>query len=606
MYSRLLPPYPLFHVAAPEHAEVIFLTPELSQLKEGGVSRVSRVNALPRRPPGKFYFVHKVSRGLGGAPEDDCGRLWPLERPFPPARRPDGAPLSDFCALLFRPDVIFGDIDLGEHDLDDDSIGNRLLGITLPSGGWTDKHRFVGDVLQRFNPLAPPPSLLVWFRGKCHGGVRSKCRFSPERCEPSELANAQRHGGKVSRARHELSLAFNGTHGLRDSRFADVRIDWVGHMGECPGPGEQEVGPGIMKQAAAAEFKAASAEAAAALAAAAPVTTDGAAHGAVGEEEYFATMADAWFSFCPHGDQRWNLRFLELLSAGVGPVVVADGLGLPFSQLIEWDQVSVTLGEAVVDSRDPDAILAPLRAIAAGVDPAAVPASAPAAAASAAAATSSAPGANPGPAAAWPSRGAAHVAVVATAAEFGGGWDGAGSRLLRRRAALGVLVFDTYFADPSRRVAGLLASVGAARTEGVARAAARGAWEAAHAAEYPDLRPQPPAPQPPGPVAPAAAAAGTSLATFTASATTAAPDASSAAAIAAAAPPAPPAPPPLPLGQGRAAEASDHRVSVPAAAGVAAAVPGGSVEDAAAEMGRLEARLAELRAVRAGMAARAG
>ena len=36
-------------------------------------------------------------------------------------------------------------------------------------------------------------------------------------------------------------------------------------------------------------------------------------------------MLDCWFSFCAHGVERWNLRFLELLSAGTIPVVVADG-----------------------------------------------------------------------------------------------------------------------------------------------------------------------------------------------------------------------------------------------------------------------------------------
>jgi hypothetical protein len=57
------------------------------------------------------------------------------------------------------------------------------------------------------------------------------------------------------------------------------------------------------------------------------------AHTKAGSGAYFAAMANAWFGWCPHGDQRWNLRFLELLTAGAVPVVVADGLLLPFDQV---------------------------------------------------------------------------------------------------------------------------------------------------------------------------------------------------------------------------------------------------------------------------------
>lgn len=61
----------------------------------------------------------------------------------------------------------------------------------------------------------------------------------------------------------------------------------------------------------------------------------GSAHSKSGSSAYFNAMANAWFGWCPHGDQRWNLRFLELLTAGAVPVVVADGLTLPFEQVRE-------------------------------------------------------------------------------------------------------------------------------------------------------------------------------------------------------------------------------------------------------------------------------
>ena len=319
-----------------EKADVTILTPELNTNSDNGISRLARVRALPLRPRGQFYLVHKISRGLVDSPADDCGRLYPLQ-PTPPsasaslnlaaatpsasshASQSAASPVagaaqgnsnnnhanivaeflargmnsttaaasaaaytgpSDLCAVLLRPDMIFADIDLGEHDLDDDHFARRLLGVTLPSGGWTDKHRFYGDFLARFrgdydraeipsfkaldenrdirsknggadgvfgsgnslngdtdngigsssgtsgsydssssneyhssngrrakrrhsrfnnsssmygNVEAAPttPRYLSWFRGKCHGGTRSKCKFTPSRCTEEQNNNAK-------------------------------------------------------------------------------------------------------------------------------------------------------------------------------------------------------------------------------------------------------------------------------------------------------------------------------------------------------------------------------------------------------------------------------
>ena len=327
-----------------EQADVIILTPELNNNRDHGTSRLARVRALPLRPRGNFYLVHKISRGLVDSPADDCGRLYPLQPPFASTASENALPSSpgsanaataaanavngaaadnhlnenensnhhanvvaefiarglnsttaavsaaaflgpsDLCAVLLRPDIIFADIDLGEHDLDDDHFGQqRLLGVTLPSGGWTDKHRFEGDFLARFrgdndveetpskegeknggtlsmrrggdgglrglsshpeeaassegssshldnadssrtdsgssssgtyhssgrhakrrhksnnnsssiygNLEAPrTPRYLSWFRGKCHGGTRSKCKFTPSRCTEEQNNNAK-------------------------------------------------------------------------------------------------------------------------------------------------------------------------------------------------------------------------------------------------------------------------------------------------------------------------------------------------------------------------------------------------------------------------------
>jgi len=477
-------------IVKPADADVVIVSPELSERRSfdppGGPSRLSRVATLPTRPPGKFYFVHKVSHGL--APADDCGRVWPLASNSTTPPLPLPLDLSEFCALLFRRDVIFADVDLGEHDLDDDGIASRLNGVTLPTGGWTDKQRnFRGDVMARFHSgrrrprqsisselQTPPPSsslissestfsphFLVWFRGKCHGGVRSKCKFHPERCTVEQTANAARHAGKVSRVRFELSVAFNGSFG-RQGLGDEVRLEWAGGsasptLNECPGiPQEAGGGDALPTDATASippppsstyDHSSTTNESGNESGVRA---SNGRVQGerrrkrsSTGREEgkkedtrfaYFEAMADAWFGLCPHGDQRWNLRFLEVLSAGSIPVVMADGLGLPFSQVIAWDEIAVRIDEAIVDTRDPDKILAPLRSIAAGRDnghPLAFSESSPR----------------------TPRKGRIHEK-----------WDGV--EALRRRSALGLAVFQTYFSGPDERARGVVASLGVAIEEG--------------------------------------------------------------------------------------------------------------------------------------------
>jgi hypothetical protein len=48
----------------------------------------------------------------------------------------------------------------------------------------------------------------------------------------------------------------------------------------------------------------------------------------------------------PHGHGRWNHRFSEVIAAGAIPVVIADGLILPFSQLIDWRHAAVRVMHA--------------------------------------------------------------------------------------------------------------------------------------------------------------------------------------------------------------------------------------------------------------------
>ena len=71
--------------------------------------------------------------------------------------------------------------------------------------------------------------------------------------------------------------------------------------------------------------------------------------GAAARVRYMQSLVDSAFVLVPHGDGRWNFRFSEVIGAGAVPVVIADGLTLPYAQLIDWDMACVRISESVLD-----------------------------------------------------------------------------------------------------------------------------------------------------------------------------------------------------------------------------------------------------------------
>ena len=72
-------------------------------------------------------------------------------------------------------------------------------------------------------------------------------------------------------------------------------------------------------------------------------------HASYKNPEAYNRLMDTAYALVPHGDQRWNFRFSEVIGACAIPVLIADGLTLPYSQLIDWGHASVRLSEAAVD-----------------------------------------------------------------------------------------------------------------------------------------------------------------------------------------------------------------------------------------------------------------
>ncbi|WOL09847.1 putative glucuronosyltransferase [Canna indica] len=64
--------------------------------------------------------------------------------------------------------------------------------------------------------------------------------------------------------------------------------------------------------------------------------------------DYRAEMARSVFCLCPLGWAPWSPRLVEAVVLGCVPVVVADGIRLPFPETVRWPEISVTVAEADV------------------------------------------------------------------------------------------------------------------------------------------------------------------------------------------------------------------------------------------------------------------
>ncbi|KAE9616708.1 putative xylogalacturonan beta-1,3-xylosyltransferase [Lupinus albus] len=60
---------------------------------------------------------------------------------------------------------------------------------------------------------------------------------------------------------------------------------------------------------------------------------------------YQSEIARSVFCLCPLGWAPWSPRLVESVALGCVPVVIADGIRLPFSSAVKWSDISVTVAE---------------------------------------------------------------------------------------------------------------------------------------------------------------------------------------------------------------------------------------------------------------------
>lgn len=64
----------------------------------------------------------------------------------------------------------------------------------------------------------------------------------------------------------------------------------------------------------------------------------------------YEELMDTAYALVPGGQSRWTYRFSEAVGACAIPVVMADGLTLPFEDLIDWSQIALVREEALARS----------------------------------------------------------------------------------------------------------------------------------------------------------------------------------------------------------------------------------------------------------------
>ena len=213
--------------------------------------------------------------------------------------------------LRTRADILYSAFDLSQHNLCN-NVNAQLPGSTFPAIRWfQDPQRAPAGTrdawMDRAARLGPDPQreMVVSFLGRAHGGWYGS----------SEVREwlKQSHGAWMQRSIAAAAAAAAGE----------------GRAGGLPNPNPNAV---IVNW------------------------------GVGGSQGYYwGALANSTFSLVLHGDHRWSYRLLEVVAVGTIPVILADGVSLPFEHTVDWDSMSIRLPEE--DAQDFAGILVKLAAI---------------------------------------------------------------------------------------------------------------------------------------------------------------------------------------------------------------------------------------------------
>lgn len=65
--------------------------------------------------------------------------------------------------------------------------------------------------------------------------------------------------------------------------------------------------------------------------------------------DYHGVLRNSTYGAVLHGDQRWSYRLLEVVCSGAIPLIMSDGLSLPFEHTVPWDRIALRHPENAAD-----------------------------------------------------------------------------------------------------------------------------------------------------------------------------------------------------------------------------------------------------------------
>ncbi len=182
------------------------------------------------------------------------------------------------------------------------------------------------------NDTAPPlPGVTIPSRVCDNSGSTSSCDTVDVRHPPSGLRGAT-----------QFLLTFRGTTSVGHYETSRVRFALQDAYAEYASRGRQQSGASDDGPVAF------------------DVVHEGSNANAASKESYAEQLRNSRFVLVPRGDVRWSHRFTEVIAAGAIPVVLSDGLTLPFAKSIHWPEAAVVLPEAIVENGGIPAILSAL------------------------------------------------------------------------------------------------------------------------------------------------------------------------------------------------------------------------------------------------------
>ena len=243
-----------------------------------------------------------------------------------------------------RNDVLWYADDLGGHDVCNNSAAAQLDGVAIPVAQYYTGRNHSLDPAQRRH--------LLTFAGTCKQGYNTKgCPSMLRVLMAIHLLRTARQLAALAPESVSVDYGFVDdelTNNLTGDRLAALRIENSGGLtGFAKRLFDTNLPTVNMTLCLQRQVPGGPAPQCVRLSCTGNLRHYGTNYGEAMKASYNSLM-DSVFVLVPRGDRRWSYRFSEVIGACAIPVVISDGLALPFDDLIDWTTAAVVVPEEQV------------------------------------------------------------------------------------------------------------------------------------------------------------------------------------------------------------------------------------------------------------------